>query len=106
MSTCQRAPEDTPASLPEPRRLETEPAELGRRRPLVNGFEAPPALDDARGFFTRPPSLVAKSVVVGEAGALSTFWWPKYSLALDFGVGVTGEPGRGELEPLLVVEVH
>jgi len=73
---------------------------------LAIGFGTPPALDDARGFFTRPPSLVIISVVVGEAGALSIFWWPKYSQPLDFEVGVIGEPGRGELEPLLAAEVH
>lgn len=73
ISTCQRAPEDAPASLEEPLRLETDPAELGLRRPLGPTFLAmPPALEVDRFFLTRPPSFDKKSDADGDAGALST----------------------------------
>ena len=100
MSTCQSAPEEAPESLPEPRRLEeTEPAELGRRRPLPpTFFVMPPALEADLFFLTRPPSLDIKSVAEGEAGALSPC--PKYSLLAEPGAGEMGEPGRaGEFDP-------
>ena len=72
MSTCQRAPEEAPESLPVCR-LPAEPAEVGRRR----GFEAllfdkPPALDEPRfGFLTRPPSLEGNSMGFGIGDASS-----------------------------------
>jgi hypothetical protein len=97
MSTCHSAPEDAPVSLVDPRRVEDEdPAELGRRRPLVlTGFGMPPALDVARFFLTRPPSLVRSVADVGEAGALSVdICWPKYSPVAETGVDDIGEPGR------------
>jgi hypothetical protein len=76
MSTCQRAPDDAPESLVEPRREEIDPAELGLRRPFATGFVIPPALDVALlGFFmTRPPSLEGRnSALEGDSGALSIF---------------------------------
>jgi len=73
ISTCQRAPEEAPDSLPVCR-LPAEPADVGRLR----GFEAllfdkPPALDEPRfGFLTRPPSLDgnSKGFGTGDAGSL------------------------------------
>lgn len=103
ISTCQRAPDAAPASLDEPRRPDViDPAELGRLRPLGAAFfVTPPALDVARFFLTRPPSLDKKSDIAdeGDAGALSTC--PKYSLPVDeTGVDEIGEPGiAGEFEP-------
>ena len=81
MSTSHRAPETDPPSLVEPRRLDTEPAELGRRRFLGTGFVIPPALEEDLfgGFLTRPPSLEANSdeAVDGDAGALPEEFGPK-----------------------------
>lgn len=103
MSTCQRAPEDAPESLEEPRREETEPAELGLRLPLTPTLLVmPPALDVERFFLTRPPSLERKSDAAdGDAGALSAVPCPKYSLPPEeTGVDEIGEPGMpGELDP-------
>jgi hypothetical protein len=76
ISTCHSAPEDTPESLDDPRRLEPiEAAEFCRRRPFTGAaFDMAPALELERFFFTRPPSFDGKSDAadVGEPGALST----------------------------------
>jgi len=102
ISTCHRAPDDAPESWEEPRRPDdADPAELGRRRPLVTGFLEIPPLPlevDRFCFFTRPPSLVKKSGEVGDgdAGTLSPVPVLKYSVPeADTGVLTTGEPGRG-----------
>jgi len=74
MSTCQRAPDDAPASLDEPRLPEeADPADVGRRRPLGPGFLVmPPALEVERlPFFTRPPSFEKSLDEDGEAGSLA-----------------------------------
>ena len=101
MSTCQRAPDEAPASLDEPRREETDPAELGLRLPLPTGLLMPPALEVERFFFmTRPPSLDGRnSEPEGDAGSLSIL--EKYSLLLEGpAVGEMGDPGiAGELAP-------
>ena len=105
ISTCHRAPDDAPVSLEEPRLLETDPAELGRRRAFEVTFLAgPPALDVDLFFLTRPPSWERKSETPeGESGALPEPF-PKYSLPLaESGVDEMGEPGRiGELDPWMV----
>lgn len=100
ISTCQSEPDDAPPSLDEPRLLdETEPAELGLRRPLPTPFEIALALDADRFFFTRPPSLERNSDTDGEVGALPVPY-PKYSLLVD-PFEIIGEPGRtGELDPV------
>ena len=51
MSTCQRAPDDAPASLVELRCEETDPAELGLQRLFATGFVIPPALEVIRNTF-------------------------------------------------------
>ncbi len=79
ISTCQSAPDDAPASLPEPRLLPepAEPADVGRLRPFwdtdldiddkVLPLEDP---DPRLPFLTRPPSLDGNSVGSGDVGAL------------------------------------
>lgn len=103
MSTCHNEPEEAPDSLPDPLRLdETDPAELGRRRPFGTFLVTPPALEVERFFFTRPPSFERKSEAeVGDAGALSALPCPKYSFPPDdAGVETIGDAGKvGELEP-------
>ena len=76
MSTCHRAPEDAPESLPVCR-LPEEPAEAGRRRVLDEALllDKPPALDEPRfPFLTRPPSFEGNSVGfgTGDVGSLRT----------------------------------
>ena len=104
MSTCQSAPDAAPESVEDPRREETEPAELGLRLPLPTGLLMPPALEVERFFFiTRPPSLEGRNSEEGDAGALSTFpGCEKYSLALEEpAVGEMGELGSaGEFAPV------
>lgn len=77
MSTCQSAPEDAPASLPEPRRPLDEPADpadVGRLRPFCEtGFERLLPLDEPEPrlpFLTRPPSFDGNSDGSGDVGAL------------------------------------
>lgn len=73
ISTCQRAPDDAPASVEDPRRPEdADPAEVGRRRPFGPGFLITPALDVERfAFFTRPPSFEKSFDEDGDAGSLA-----------------------------------
>ena len=68
MSTCQRAPDDAPKTLP------AELAEVECLRGLDEAplFDKPPALEEYFDFLTLPPSLDGNSKVfrTGDAGSL------------------------------------